>query len=121
MTRNVVVLACAVSAGVHVALVPEHSAFLPAAAILAGLAVGIARSPRPELLDGAAGVLAGLIGAYVLAVTTGIPVLHPEPDQVSVLALATKAIEAAGLLAALYLKGSLQWTRTTPTVRSHLR
>jgi uncharacterized membrane protein YccC len=63
VTRNVVVLACAVSAGVHAALVPEHAAFLPAAAILAGLAVVIARSPRPELLAAAAVALAGLIGA----------------------------------------------------------
>jgi hypothetical protein len=121
VTRNVVVLACAVSAGVHAALVPEHAAFLPAAAILAVLAVGIARSPRPQLLAAAAVALAGLIGAYVLAVTTGIPVLHPEPDQVTVLALATKAIEAAGLLAALNLKGSFQWTTRTPTLRSRLR
>jgi hypothetical protein len=30
-----------------------------------------------------------------------LPLLHPEPEQVAGLALATKAFEAAGLLAAL--------------------
>lgn len=121
MSRDVVVLACAVSAGVHAALAPEHMLFVPAAAMLAVLAVGIARSPREELLDGAIVVFAGLIGAYALAVTTGIPILHPEPDEVTGLALATKAVEAAGVLAALNLKGTFQWTSRTPTVRSRSR
>jgi uncharacterized membrane protein YozB (DUF420 family) len=38
--------------------------------------------------------------AYVLAVTTGVPVLHPDAEPVDGLALVTKAIEVAGLLAA---------------------
>jgi hypothetical protein len=39
----------------------------------------------------------------VLAVTTGVPVLHPEPEPVDGLALFTKAVEATGLAAALNL------------------
>jgi hypothetical protein len=51
-------------------------------------------------LGAAAVVLAGLLAAYALATTTGLPVLHPEVEPVDGLALLTKAIEAAGLLAA---------------------
>jgi hypothetical protein len=46
---------------------------------------------------GAAVVLAGLIGSYAFAITTGLPLLHPETEPVDSLALATKAIEAVGL------------------------
>jgi hypothetical protein len=48
-------------------------------------------------------VFAGLLGSYALATTTGLPVLHPHPEPVDGLALATKAIEALGLLAATSL------------------
>jgi hypothetical protein len=34
------------------------------------------------------------------------PLLHPEPEPITALALATKAIEAVGLLSALSLKGT---------------
>jgi hypothetical protein len=51
----------------------------------------------------AAILLAGLVAAYALAVTAGIPVLHPEPEPVDGLGLATKAIELVGLAAALRL------------------
>ena len=43
--------------------------------------------------------------SYALAITTGLPVLHPDPEPVDGLALATKAIEAAGLLAARACSG----------------
>jgi hypothetical protein len=36
----------------------------------------------------------------VLAVTTGIPAVHPDVDPVEGLALATKAVEVAGLVLA---------------------
>ena len=45
-------------------------------------------------------VLAGLLVSYGLAVTTGLPLLHPEPEAVETLALATKAVEVVGLAAA---------------------
>jgi drug/metabolite transporter (DMT)-like permease len=113
--RDLVIVACAVSAGIHAALAPQHGlaaglGFVLSAAALAGLAAALARRASRRLLDGAIVLLGGLLGAYALAATTGIPVLHPDPEPVDGLAVATKAIEALGLLAALNLKGTLTWT-----------
>ena len=47
--------------------------------------------------------MAGLLVAYALAITSGVPVLHPDPEPVDRLALATKAVEVVGLLAAAHL------------------
>ena len=116
MSRDVVILACAVSAGVHAALAPQHASFVPAVVALSVLAVGLARSPAPMLVDGAVVVLGGLIAAYALA-ATGIPLVHPDREPVTGLAVATKAIEALGLLAALELKGATRWLTSTPTAR----
>jgi hypothetical protein len=109
---DVVILACAVSAGIHGALVPGHFdegagaglGFAGATLALAALAVWLTRRPesRPAL-TAAAAVLAGLLAAYALAITTGLPLLHPDPEPVDGLALATKAIEAVGLLTATRL------------------
>jgi hypothetical protein len=115
LKRDLVVVSCAVSAGIHAALAPDHFeerfaaglGFAASAVVLAVLAAALARYSHPLLLDGAILTLAGLIGAYVLAVTTGVPVLSPEAEAVDALALATKAIEAAGLLAAVTATGSL--------------
>jgi hypothetical protein len=106
---DIVILACAVSAGVHGALVPEHFdeglgagvGFAAATLVLAALVVWLTHRPAsaPALI-GASTVLAGLLAGYLLATTTGLPLLHPDPEPVDGLALATKAIEAVGLLAA---------------------
>ena len=106
--RDLVITACAVSAGIHAALVPAHlaesaaagSAFAASAAVLAGLAVVLTRQPTAAALAVAAGTFAALLVAYALAVTTGLPVLHPEPEPVDGLALFTKAVELTGLAAA---------------------
>jgi hypothetical protein len=107
--RDVVILACAISAGIHGALVPGHLhestaagwAFAVATAILGALAIALTRRPAASApLVLAAATLAGLFGAYALAATTGLPLLHPEPEPVDGLAVVTKAIEAAGLIAA---------------------
>jgi hypothetical protein len=109
---DVVILACAVSAGIHGALVPAHFdestgaglGFAGATIALAGLAAWLTRRPESRAaLAGAAATFAGLTAAYALAVTTGLPVLHPDPEPVDGLALATKAIEAVGLLTAASL------------------
>jgi hypothetical protein len=109
LRRDLVILACAVSSGVHAALMPEHFreraaaglGFLVAAVALAALAVAVSLYPTSaRLLVGATGVFVGLLVGYALATTTGMPVLHPDPEPVDGLALATKAIEAVGLLAA---------------------
>jgi hypothetical protein len=110
VTRDLVIVACAISAGIHAALAPEHfpegtgagMGFLAAALILAAVAVGLTRRPGSGLLLGvAAASFAGLLGSYALAATTGLPLLHPEPEPVTGLALFTKGVEAVGLFAAV--------------------
>jgi hypothetical protein len=106
---DIVILACAISAGIHGALVPGHFdegigagvGFLAAAIALAGLVVWLTWRPaNASALAAAALTFAGLLASYALATTTGLPVLHPDPEPVDGLALVTKGIEAAGLLAA---------------------
>jgi hypothetical protein len=112
--RDIVALACASSAGIHGALVPAHLAegavagvaFAAAAGVLALIALALTRRPASDLpLALAALALAGLIASYLLTVTSGLPLLHPEPEPVDGLALVTKAIEALGLAAACALLG----------------
>jgi len=109
LRRDAVVLACAISSGIHAALVPEHlgesaaagGGFLVAAVALAVVAFLIARNAASVLYPAAAAaVLAGLVVSYVFAATIGVPVLQPEPEAVDALALVTKAIEVAGIAAA---------------------
>jgi hypothetical protein len=123
MRRDVVILACAISAGVHGALAPEHFAEGTGAGLgftlstigLAVAAVALTFSPESRsAVAAAAALFLGLITAYALAVTTGLPLVHPDREPVEGLALATKAIEAVGLLAAWSLlrphpKGAPTW------------
>lgn len=109
---HIVVLASAISAGIHGALAPEHFeegagvglGFVMATVLLIGLAVWLTLRPhdRRGIAD-AALVFAGLIASYALATTTGLPIVHPDPEPVDGLAVATKAIEVVGLLAATSL------------------
>jgi hypothetical protein len=112
LARDLIVVACAISAGIHGALAPEHFdegtgaglGFLASAVLLAGLAVAMTRRPGSTTAFAVAAiVLAGLLASYALAITTGVPLLHPAAEPVDGLALATKAIEAIGLLAAVHL------------------
>ena len=48
-------------------------------------------------------VLAGLIGGYVATRLSQVPGLHPAPEPVDVVGVATKVVEVAGLLLALHL------------------
>jgi hypothetical protein len=105
LRRDVVILACAISAGIHGALVPAHFeegagaglGFVAATLALTILVAALTLRPASALvLMVAAAVLLSLLGSYVLAVTTGLPALHPEPEPANGLALATKAIEAIG-------------------------
>jgi hypothetical protein len=119
----VVILACAVSAGIHGALVPEHFdegaaagvGFAAATLALGAVVLSLTRRPgnRPAL-GASAALLGGLIASYALAVTTGLPILHPDPEPVDGLALATKAIETAGLAAATSL---LWWPAAVVSLR----
>ena len=109
LKADIVIIACAVSAGIHGALVPGHFdegagaglGFVVATVSLAAVVLSLTRRPgsRPALAAATA-LLGGLLASYALAVTTGLPVLHPDPEPVDGLALATKAIEAVGLLVA---------------------
>jgi hypothetical protein len=121
LRADIVIIACAVSAGIHGALVPGHFdegtgaglGFVAATVVLAGLVVWLTRRPASlAALAAAAATLAGLLASYGLATTTGLPVLHPDSEPVDGLALATKAIEAAGLLAAT----SLLWRHVAVTL-----
>ena len=109
---DLVVLACAISAGIHGALGPGHFGegagpgvgFAAATVALAAIAVWLTRQPASIVaLAAAAATLSGLLASYGLAITTGVPLLHPHPEPVDGLALATKAVEALGLLAATSL------------------
>ena len=109
---DVVILACAISAGIHGALAPGHFSegvgagmgFVASTVALAGVAVWLTARPTSALaLVAAAAVFLGLIATYALAVTSGLPLLHPEAEPAAGLALATKAVEAVGLVVAASL------------------
>jgi hypothetical protein len=119
-TRDLLVAACAVSAGLHAGLVPEHlhestaagGGFIAATLLLATLCVALTvRRVSRGALAAAALTFAGLLVSYALAVTSGMPVLMPEPEPIDGLALATKAVELVGLFAALALVAPLSHTR----------
>ena len=121
---DLVILTCAISAGIHGALVADHFeegtgaglGFVVATVLLAVLAVVLTRKPTQLALLGTTAVFAGLIASYVLAITTGVPVLHPDVEAVDGLALFTKALEAAGVVLAVSLlrRPSLALTLTQP-------
>jgi hypothetical protein len=121
---DLLIVACAISAGIHGALVRDHFAetagaglgFVAATVVLAILAVVLTRNPGRRALVATAAVFAGLIASYALVLTTGFPLLHPEQEAVDGLALFTKAIEAVGLVLATTLlrRPSLAATVTQP-------
>jgi hypothetical protein len=114
LKRDLLIVTCGVSAGIHGALVPEHlresaaagGGFIAATVLLAALVVALTfrSDPRPAAAA-AALTLAGLLVSYALVVWHGLPVLHPETEPVDALALATKAIEGVGLVLAANLVG----------------
>ena len=111
LRTDVVIVACAVSAGIHGALVPDHFeegtgpgvGFVIATVLPALLAVALTRNPSQRVLRAAVAGLAGLIAAYVVVLVHGLPVLHPERETVDGLALFTKAVEAGGIAVAASL------------------
>src|SRR4051795_5199195 len=119
-TRDLLIVACAVSAGVHAALVPEHlhestaagGGFIAATLLLGALCVALSvRRVKRLAFAVAALTFAGLLASYALAVTSGMPVLMPQPEPIDGLALATKAVELVGLFAALALVTPISHTR----------
>jgi len=127
LERDVLIVTCAISAGIHAALAPDHFAegtgpglgFAVAAFLLAGLVVALTHRPTSRAaVAGVGAVLVGLLASYALATTTGLPLLHPDREPVEGLALATKAIEAVGLLVATHL---LWRGRPAVAVTTHLQ
>lgn len=106
---DVVVIACVVSAGIHGALVPDHFregtgagiGFVVATVLLVAAAVTLIYAPSPLALYATAQLFAGLIVTYVVVLTTGVPVLHPDREHVTGLALFTKVVEAGGMVIAM--------------------
>src|SRR5919201_3343725 len=109
---DVLVVAGAVSAGVHAGLAPEHlrewlplgAAFVAAAAAAAlPVAVFVLRpaSPWPPRALGA--LLGGLVVAYALTRLAALPPLDPERESLDVVGVCTTAVEALGVAAAVRL------------------
>jgi hypothetical protein len=124
LRTDLVILACAVSAGIHGALVPDHFeegtgaglGFVAVTVVLAVLAVVLTRKPTQLALFTTGAVLVGLIASYAVVISTGFPVLHPEPEAVDGLALFTKGVEAVGLVlaASLLRRPSLAFSLAQP-------
>lgn len=120
--RDGVIVCCAISAGVHAALVPEHlresavtgAGFVAATIALVVLVIGLtARHESRAVTSFAVLVLVGLILSYAVASTSGIPILHPEVDPIDTLGVLTKAVEVLGLGLALGLREPVR-SRTIP-------
>jgi hypothetical protein len=124
LRTDLVILVCAISSGIHGAPAPNHFeegtgaglGFVAATVLLAVFAVVLTRKPAQLALLATGAVLVGLIASYAVVITTGFPVLHPEPEAVDALALFTKAVEAVGLVlvASLLRRPSLALTLTQP-------
>jgi hypothetical protein len=135
-------LACAFSAGVHIALTPEHFgeapllglAFLAVATLLMALGLGIYLRPHSRHLPLVIVLLSGaLVAAYAASRTIGLPVVHPTPEPLDTVGLITKAVEAIALALSLRLfvenaagfapllrKRRTRWTTISPIRRAGL-
>ena len=110
--RFIVGSICAASAGVHLALVPDHLreslalglAFALSAGALAATCLFV-RNPRHDWWAPiTAGSLLSLTAvAYALSRSTGIPWLIPHAEHLDALGLATSAAEVVAALAAALL------------------
>jgi hypothetical protein len=109
---DLLVVAGAVSAGVHAGLAPEHlhewaplgASFVAAAvAAAAGVAALVLRPASfwPPRLLGA--LLAGLVVAYAATRLAALPPLDPDREPLDLLGVCTSAFEAAGVVAAIRL------------------
>ena len=119
---NIVIVACAISAGIHGALVEHHFregigagiGFVAATVLLVALVLTLTRKPSQTSLVAAAAISIGLIASYGLAITTGLPVLHPDVEAVDGLALFTKVVEGIGAAAAASLVRRPSFRALTP-------
>lgn len=121
-----VVFACAASAGAHAGLAPSHLQSEPrmgvafVVAVLLLLATGLLAALRPadvHVASAAALLFVGLIAAYIISRTTGIPVLQSDPESLDAIGVATNVVEAVGFASALLLTqpGRLRIGRPIPS------
>ena len=108
--RQPLVIACAWSAGLHAALVPDHwaesdaagVAFALSALMLLAVALAVERVGGQRAAGAAALLLAALLAIYVASRLTPVwPLEHAEP--VDAVGAVTKLFEAIGLVLALGL------------------
>jgi hypothetical protein len=126
--RDGLIVCCAISAGVHAALVPEHvresavtgAGFALATAALVLVVIGLTVWPQRQAVTSVGAlVLLGLVVSYAVASTSGIPILHPDVDPVDALGVLTKAVEVLGLGLALQLRRPVKG-RTIPVALAGL-
>ena len=105
LSRNVVLVACAASAGVHAGLVPSHLvenlwlgiAFAASVGLLLAVIVSLWRAGDPRRPAApAAAVLAALVVAYSLSRTVGLAPLEEDVEPVDAIGLLTQGVQAAG-------------------------
>ena len=124
---EIVLAACAISAGAHAALVPSHMehdprlglAFVVAVGVLLTVGEAIVLSPgTARAAQAAALVFAALIASYAAATTVGLPLVSVEPEPVDGVALVTKLVESVGLVFALKLNQTVggRWSLTRQEV-----
>ena len=102
---DIVILACAVSAGIHGALVEDHFregtgagiGFVVATVLLAAVALTLTRKPSQFAFVAAAAIFDRPDRQLWTRDQTGVPVLHPDVEAVDGLALFTKAVEGSAL------------------------
>ena len=103
---NVLLMAGAVSAGVHAGLAPEHlHEWLPLGAAFVGAAAAAALGVtalvlRPGSLwppRALGALLGGLVVAYALTRLVALPPLDPDREALDLLGVCTCALEAVGL------------------------
>lgn len=111
LARNIVLIACAASAGVHAGLVPSHLAenpwlglaFAGAVGLLLALTVSLARTREPRRGPLRPPRLAVLIVAYSLSRTVGLAPLEEQVESIDAIGVLTQIVQVAGLIAALFL------------------
>lgn len=125
LTENVLILSCAISAGVHVALAPAHleestalgGGFALSAGLLIAVSLFLAAGGELEraAAQASAVLLTGLMVAYGVSRTVGLPVGDEGVEPVDLTGVATQFVQATGLLAALALSRAAR-TRTVRAI-----